>query len=306
MPVAQNGECGNAPGGPKEDERRNGHGEHKTGESKEGKGRTMRRRKALIAVIIALAVATAIAVPAVAQKRVEVRRMECMDGPGMGMGRPGMGKGHPGMGTGHGPALTSEQQEQADAIREKYDDQRVELVNRLKAMAIEADDAFDGDAPDFAALEKQIDEAAKVRADMAKLKLRMHKEIRGILTEDQRTIFDHGLSSKFGRGLMMGGQGHGGMRGDMGRGCRGMRGGGRASCGMMGGMGPGSCGMMGGFGMGGEPMIWEEKTEDGTRIRKMIFIPEGAELPEGHEMHEMHEMYFETDHDGDSEGHSSL
>ncbi len=196
----------------------------------------MTRKKILIAVVLTIAVAGLIAAPAIAQRVVE-KRMCVVDG--------GHGMGH---GKGMQPEFTAEQKEQIGTIKAKYEEERVALANRMKAMHIEAKDILEKDPPDFKAIEKKIDEFSKVHTDQAKLRLRQHQEIRALLDDDQKTIFDAGFARKI-HGLLGGGRGHGMGRG----GCDGMMGG-RMGCDMGGGKmgGKMGCGMMGGRMMGGK------------------------------------------------------
>ncbi len=155
----------------------------------------MNRSKFLIVVVVALAVAGVLVTPALAQ-------------------RMGHGSGGHGACRGFGPIFTAEQQEQIDQIREKYDEQRVELTNRLKVLGLEMGELLESEEPDFKAIEDKMEEASGVRLELAKLRLRIHEEIRPLLTEDQRVLFDRGLARALGRA----GAGHGCGRGMMGPG----------------------------------------------------------------------------------------
>lgn len=162
------------------------------------------------------------------------------------------GRGGRGMGgcMGMGPAFTDEQLEQIEKIHDRYDDERAELTNRLKVLMLEKREALEADSPDFDAVERNMEEIADVRLELAKLRLRIHKEIRPLLDDDQKVLFDRGFrGAARGPGAMAGGPGHPGM---MGRGCRMMGGCGMGRPGMMG--APGGPGMMGG-GMGGPGMM---------------------------------------------------
>jgi Spy/CpxP family protein refolding chaperone len=194
----------------------------------------MRSKKRVITVVVlALAGVALIALPAAA--------LRGRAGGGMGTAKS--------MGMAMRPAFTDEQMEKMEKIHDKYDDERVELSNRLKVIMLEAHDVVAGETPDFNAIERRIEEAAEVKVKLAKLRLKMHKEIRPLLDDDQKVLFDRGL----GRMLHGGMGGHPGMRGGMrggmdghpgmmGRG--GMRGGMRDS-------GAGHPGMTGRGGMGG-------------------------------------------------------
>jgi Spy/CpxP family protein refolding chaperone len=196
----------------------------------------MKRTRLIITAVVVLAVSAAIAAPAIAQKAVPQAPMT------RGMGRRACG--------GFGPQFTLEQQEQIEKIHQKHNDERTELTNRLKVMALEMKDIVGSDKPDFKAIEKKMEDMAAVRLDLAKLRLRIHQDIRPLLDDDQRVLFDRNLGRHMGRGGMsclgagpMGGRGdkrdHGRMHGRMSRECR-------MSC-MA---GPGHRPMRGGMGMG--------------------------------------------------------
>jgi Spy/CpxP family protein refolding chaperone len=194
------------------------------------------KRKLITTVVLALLAVALIAVPAVAMR-------------GRASG------GHRGMGRGMGPAFTAEQQEQMEKIHDKYADERAELTNRLKVIMLEARDVDTDAAPDYKAIEKNIEEVSAIRVKLAKLRLQIHKEIRPLLGDDQKVLFDRGLGGMLHGG--MGGQGHPGMMGRRGGMDCMMGRGGTMGCGAMGGRGamsgPGAmgCGAMGGPGMAG-------------------------------------------------------
>ncbi|MEA3408945.1 MAG: periplasmic heavy metal sensor [Candidatus Eisenbacteria bacterium] len=169
---------------------------------------------------------------------------------GMAMGKaPGMGMG---------PAFTDEQQEKIEKIHDNYNDERAELTNRLKVLMLEGQELMEADTPDFDAMESRIEEVAEVKVELAKLRLSIHKEIRPLLDDDQKVLFDRGL------GRML----HGGMAGDrtchpgmMGR--SGMRGPSGGHPGMM----------MGRGGMGGG-MPGRAGTDGRTGYRMMMWSPD--------------------------------
>ncbi len=198
----------------------------------------MKSKKRIITIVVlALAGVALIALPTAAFRG---------HAGGMGMGK----------GMGMGPTFTDEQLEKIEKVHDGYNDERAELTNRLKVIMLEAHDVVADDTPDFDAIERKIDEMVEVRGELAKLRLRIHKEIRPLLDDDQRVLFDRGLARMLqgGMGGGMGGgrachpgmMGRGGMRGGMrgdtpGGGRPGMRGG-------MGGGMPGHAGMGGGAG----------------------------------------------------------
>ncbi len=201
------------------------------------------KKRVITVVVLALAGVALIALPTAAFRG---------HAGGMGMGK----------GMGMGPAFTDEQMEKIEKIHDRYNDERAELTNRLKVIMLEAHDAVADDTPDFDAIERRIDEMMEVKGDLAKLRLRIHKEIRPLLDDDQKVLFDRGLARMLHGGMGGGRAGHpgmmgrGGMRSGMRGGMRGdMPGGGRP--GMRGGMGggmPGRAGM--GGGMAYQMMPW--------------------------------------------------
>jgi hypothetical protein len=159
-----------------------------------------------------------------------------------------------------GPAFTQEQLEQIEKIHDRYADRRAELTNRLKVIMLETEEMLaDDGAPDFKALERTIEETAEIRVELAKIRLEIHQEIRPLLDDDQKVLFDRGIGR-----LLRGGRGaRDGARGMARPGMRAM-GRGQAMCapGGFGGMGGGAGGGMGGRmgggksggpGMGGGP-----------------------------------------------------
>lgn len=164
----------------------------------------MKKHRLITAAIVLLASA-AVAVPALAQRRA----------PQFPAAR-GVG---PRMGGGFGPQFTLEQQEQIQKIHERHNDERTELANRLRVMALEMQEIAGSDEPDFKAIEKKMEDMAAVRLDMAKIRLRIHQEIRPLLDDDQRTLFDRGFGHRLGRGGL-GGDWHPGGRGGMRGHCR--------------------------------------------------------------------------------------
>jgi Spy/CpxP family protein refolding chaperone len=162
----------------------------------------MRRSKVILTTLIALLAVGLVVTPALARRG------------GARGARSGMG---------FVPQFTSEQQEQIEQIHEKYNDERAELTNRAKVLAIELEDLVGDGEPNFNGIEAKLEEISKVRLDLMKLRLRIHKEIRPLLDDDQRTLFDAGLARIVGRG---GAGWHRGMtgRGAAGRGMRPMAG----------------------------------------------------------------------------------
>ncbi len=165
----------------------------------------MSGKKGLITVVVlALVMATMAVVPAAGRPG----RSGAMHGP-MGGGM----RGGP-MGRGVMPAFTEAQQEKMQEIRSSFDEERVELVNRIKVMHLEMRDLVTGDNPDFGKIERLIDDISDERAKMMKIRIRQHVAVRGILTDDQKVLFDQGLEARMGQ--FMGGPGMMGRPGTMG------------------------------------------------------------------------------------------
>jgi len=147
----------------------------------------MRRSRAILALVLATVVLAAVAAPASAR---------------WGHGMRG---GDPGRGMALRPQFTQEQEQAIQKIRDKYEDQRVGLHNKLGVAADELGKLLEADAPDLGKVESKIEEMANLRLEVVKQRLRQHGEIRGLLDADQRLLFDRGLGRIFG-GSMFGGQ----------------------------------------------------------------------------------------------------
>jgi Spy/CpxP family protein refolding chaperone len=193
----------------------------------------MTRRKLVTISIVAIVALALFATTAVAQR----------GGRGDRMGRM----------QGGGPIFTEEQREEIQEIHKKYDEERVELANRVRVLHMEMAELMSADEPDFDAIETKIEDVHAVKLELAKMRLRIHKEIRPLLSEDQRALFDRGF------GMM----GHRGMASD----ARGGRAGGRHMDGR--GM-RGQC--MSGPGMGRQPMGWN--AGPGMRWQQVEPMPE--------------------------------
>lgn len=180
-----------------------------------------KKRVVTIAVVSLLGLAL-VAAPAVAKRG-------AADGRGRGEGVAMVRRG---------PAFTEEQQEKIQEIHERHADERARLTNRLKVIGVEMRDLVQSDNPDLNALENKIEEASEVRLELTKMRLSIHSEIRPLLDDDQKVLFDRSLGRLIGR---MGGGGFDRSGGRMDR--PGMRGGAMSGEGRM-----GPCGAMGGPG----------------------------------------------------------
>jgi len=167
----------------------------------------MKRSRVILIALVALFAVTMVVTPALARRE---------------GGRRAHARG------GMMPQFTAEQQEQIKAIHEKYNDERAELTNRAKVLALELQDFVGDGEPDFDGIEDKLEQISKVRLDLLKLRIRIHREVRPLLDEDQRTLFDQGLARLVGHGRA--GEGRGMMGRDGGRGMRPMMGRGQMGC----------------------------------------------------------------------------
>ncbi|MBD3366879.1 MAG: periplasmic heavy metal sensor [Candidatus Eisenbacteria bacterium] len=196
----------------------------------------MRRRRFLTIAAIAALVIGLVSTVAVAQSG----------------GRPGRGMAHPAQGMRRGgPVFTEEQKEEIKEIHERYEEERVELANRASVLRLEMVELLGEDEIDFADVEEKIEEVHAIQLERAKLRLRIHMEVRPLLTDDQRELFDRGLA-RLGDRMQGGARGRGMRGGRMGmHGGRGMH----PRCGMGG-------GMMGGPGGGAPRWMRPDDMED--------------------------------------------
>jgi len=163
-------------------------------------------------------------------------------------------------GRGMGPEFTTEQIEKIQKIHESHRDEQAEIRNSLKVKAIELQEIFEAGDPDFDAVEDAMVEMSEMRTELLKIRITIHKEIRPLLDEDQKVLFDKGFTAMVGRHARMG---DGARMGRMGQ--RGSR---RGSPGKGGGPGAGQGAGLGMGGMGAGDMSgpfcpWTEKTDEG-------------------------------------------
>ena len=143
----------------------------------------MGRSRVILALVVATVVLAAVAAPALAR---------------WGHGMRG---GDPGRGMMLRPQFTDEQEQAIQKIRDKYEDQRVGLHNKLGVAADELRKLLEADSPDLGKVETKIEEMAGLRLEIVKQRLRQHGDIRGLLDADQRVLFDRGLGRIFGDGM---------------------------------------------------------------------------------------------------------
>ena len=78
---------------------------------------------------------------------------------------------------------------------------------------LEGQELMEADTPDFDAMESRIEKVAEVKVELAKLRLSIHKEIRPLLDDDQKVLFDRGLGRMLLGGMAGDRAGHPGMMG---------------------------------------------------------------------------------------------
>jgi Spy/CpxP family protein refolding chaperone len=115
------------------------------------------------------------------------------------------------------PGITKEQLGQIEVIRLNTMKKNQVLQNQLGEKRAQLRSLSTADRADGSAIDRTINEMAAIRAEMAKNRMASHQEIRKLLTDEQRIIFDNrrpgrreqGINGK--RGKMR--RGHG-FRGD--------------------------------------------------------------------------------------------
>ena len=88
------------------------------------------------------------------------------------------------------PGITIEQLDQIEVIRLNTMKKNQELQNQLGEKRAQLRSLSTADRADGSAIDRTIDEMASIRAEMAKNRMASHQEIRKLLTEEQRIIFD--------------------------------------------------------------------------------------------------------------------
>ncbi len=109
--------------------------------------------------------------------------------------------------------LTTEQMEKIQKMKLVFQKERLTMQTELKAKMLDLR-ALTMDKADSAKINAMIDEIAKARAEMQKKAYAHRQEIRNVLTEDQKKIFDkmtpgHFMGSRSCMGACAAGCGHG-------------------------------------------------------------------------------------------------
>jgi Spy/CpxP family protein refolding chaperone len=88
------------------------------------------------------------------------------------------------------PDITQEQLDQIDALRLLNMKENQQLRNQLNEKRARLRTLSTSDQPDTRAINSTIDEMANLRAEIQKNQMATHQEIRKLLNDDQRVIFD--------------------------------------------------------------------------------------------------------------------
>jgi Spy/CpxP family protein refolding chaperone len=88
------------------------------------------------------------------------------------------------------PDLTAEQKEQMQAYRLDVQKSSLPIKNELGENRAKMNTLITAVDPDMKAIDKLIDENAKLMASIMKIKAQNHQKVRSLLTEDQRVVFD--------------------------------------------------------------------------------------------------------------------
>lgn len=119
-------------------------------------------------------------------------------------GRPGRGMfDRPGQGMGWNqqwnntdrpyariPNLTDEQREQIQQLHLDVREQNLELRNELNEKQARLRTVTTGSTTDMDAANQLIDDMSTLRADMMKQRLQTHSQVRELLTDEQKVVFD--------------------------------------------------------------------------------------------------------------------
>lgn len=110
--------------------------------------------------------------------------------PGRGLGPCMAATGRPGV---WAPVdLTEQQQEQIKQIRLKHQKEINDLSNELAEKMAAYRTLMQQDKADMKNIESNIDQRTALMAGMMKKRAAMHQEIRSVLTEEQRLLWDSG------------------------------------------------------------------------------------------------------------------
>jgi len=86
--------------------------------------------------------------------------------------------------------LSEAQQEKIKELHLKTQKEAIQPNNQLNENRAKMRTLSTADKPDMKAINSLIDESAKVQADLQKMRAANHQEVRAMLTDEQRIIFD--------------------------------------------------------------------------------------------------------------------
>lgn len=150
-------------------------------------------------------------------------------GPGKGAGRHhgqgmhhGEGGGHHSYGMHHGKggvhhgggkrwmkSLSAEQRQQVMQLRAAHKKQAMPRKARMKALKLELTALATADAPDSAAMDAKIDELLALKREAMKEKTAHMGQVRKLLTDEQKVVFDMAMMKKAMRSRDRGHRGRG-------------------------------------------------------------------------------------------------
>lgn len=88
------------------------------------------------------------------------------------------------------PNLTAEQEKQIEQLKLKHQKEMLPLRNALREKHARMQTLETAEKADMAAINKTIDEIATIKTDMQKKRAAHRQEIRNVLNEEQRLVFD--------------------------------------------------------------------------------------------------------------------
>ena len=88
------------------------------------------------------------------------------------------------------PGMTEDQQKKIDALQLKHMKTVTEYKNQIALKKAELRILESSDKPDKAAVDKKIDEIMTMKGQSAKSQAALHMEIRALLTDEQKVLFD--------------------------------------------------------------------------------------------------------------------
>jgi len=92
------------------------------------------------------------------------------------------------------PDLTQEQENKITALKTQHLKNTQDLRNQLNEKRAHYKTLMTAENPNMGAINNLIDEIAKIKGQLLKAKAAHQQEVRKVLTEDQRVIFDQHIS----------------------------------------------------------------------------------------------------------------